>query len=77
MQQITEGVNLSAHNAAQASTLAVTASEVAARGGAVVAQVVDTMDSINASSRKINDIIGVIDSIAFQTNILALNAACW
>ena len=75
MQQITDGVNTSAHNASQASGLAVTASEVAVRGGAVVAQVVDTMDSINASSRKINDIIGVIDSIAFQTNILALNAA--
>ena len=75
MQDLTEGVNLNADNARQASQLAVSASEVAVRGGAVVAQVVDTMDAINASSRKINDIIGVIDSIAFQTNILALNAA--
>jgi methyl-accepting chemotaxis protein len=55
--------------------MAVSASDVAAKGGAVVAQVVDTMGSINNSSRKIADIIGVIDGIAFQTNILALNAA--
>ena len=75
MQALTEGVNLNADNARQASQLAVSASEVAVRGGTVVRQVVDTMDAINASSRKISDIIGVIDSIAFQTNILALNAA--
>ncbi|MFD0882231.1 methyl-accepting chemotaxis protein, partial [Variovorax dokdonensis] len=62
-------------NARQANQLAVSASEVAVRGGGVVGQVVDTMGSINASSRKIVDIIGVIDGIAFQTNILALNAA--
>ena len=55
--------------------MAVSASQVAARGGEVVAKVVDTMDSIAASSKKIVDIIGVIDSIAFQTNLLALNAA--
>src|SRR6185369_11262182 len=58
-----------------ANQLAVSASDVAAKGGQVVSQVVDTMGSINASSRKIADIISVIDGIAFQTNILALNAA--
>src|SRR5207237_226242 len=55
--------------------LAASAAEVAARGGVVVSQVVSTMNEINASSKKIGDIIGVIDGIAFQTNILALNAA--
>ena len=59
----------------QASALAETAAQVAMRGGKVVAEVVDTMEAINTSSRKIADIIGIIDSIAFQTNILALNAA--
>ena len=59
----------------QASALAETAVQVAMRGGKVVAEVVDTMEAINTSSRKIADIIGIIDSIAFQTNILALNAA--
>ena len=64
-----------ADSARQANQLASSAAEVAARGGAVVSQVVATMDDINASSKKIADIIGVIDGIAFQTNILALNAA--
>jgi methyl-accepting chemotaxis protein len=68
-------VKQNADNARQANQLAVSASEVAVRGGSVVGQVVDTMGSINASSKKIVDIIGVIDGIAFQTNILALNAA--
>src|SRR3954470_22466750 len=62
-------------NARQANQLAQSASLVAVKGGQVVSQVVDTMDSINQSSRKIVDIIAVIDGIAFQTNILALNAA--
>jgi methyl-accepting chemotaxis protein len=75
MEEMTSTVSQTADNARQASQLAAAASEVAARGGAVVAQVVDTMSSINDSSRKIADIIGVIDGIAFQTNILALNAA--
>ncbi len=75
MDQLTQTVQHSADNARQASTLAATASTVAERGGAVVRQVVTTMEDINASSRKIADIIGVIDGIAFQTNILALNAA--
>ena len=75
MQELTSGINLTAENARQANQLAQSASEVAVRGGTVVSQVVHTMDSINASSRKIGDIIGVIDGIAFQTNILALNAA--
>jgi len=75
MQQLTEGVNQSAGHARDASALAVTASGVAERAGGVVSEVVSTMDTINASSRRIADIIGVIDSIAFQTNILALNAA--
>ncbi|MDD2882404.1 MAG: methyl-accepting chemotaxis protein [Rhodoferax sp.] len=75
MDHLTQTVQLSADNARQASTLAATASTVAERGGAVVRQVVTTMEEINVSSRKIADIIGVIDSIAFQTNILALNAA--
>ena len=75
MEQLTTTVKQNADNARQASLLAVSASEVALRGGEVVSQVVDTMDSINASAKKIADIIGVIDGIAFQTNILALNAA--
>ncbi len=75
MEELTSTVRQNADNARQANQLAVSASEVAVRGGAVVAQVVDTMGSINESSRKIVDIIGVIDGIAFQTNILALNAA--
>lgn len=72
---LTETVKRNADNARQANELAVSASEIAAKGGTVVAQVVDTMSSINNSSRKIVDIISVIDGIAFQTNILALNAA--
>ena len=64
-----------ADNARQANHLAVTAQDVASKGGQLVSQVVDTMSTINGSSRKIADIIGVIDGIAFQTNILALNAA--
>ena len=75
MQQLTQSVQQSAASARQVSDLASTASRVAERGGAVVAQVVTTMDEINAASRRIADIIGTIDSIAFQTNILALNAA--
>jgi len=75
MEELTGTVRQNADNARQANALAESASEVASRGGAVVAQVVDTMASINASSKQIVDIIGVIDSIAFQTNILALNAA--
>ncbi len=75
MDHLTQTVQASADNARQASTLAATASSVAERGGAVVRQVVSTMEDINVSSRKIADIIGVIDGIAFQTNILALNAA--
>jgi len=75
MEELTSTVKQNADNARQANSLAKSASEVAIRGGAVVSEVVDTMASINASSRKIVDIIGVIDGIAFQTNILALNAA--
>ena len=75
MEELTSTVKQNADNARQANSLALTASGVAKKGGAVVAEVVSTMGSINASSRKIVDIIGVIDSIAFQTNILALNAA--
>ncbi|GAB4569200.1 MAG: MCP four helix bundle domain-containing protein [Rhizobacter sp.] len=75
MTQLTGTVQQSAASARQANQLASSAAEVAARGGSVVAQVVTTMDEINASSKKISDIIGVIDGIAFQTNILALNAA--
>ncbi|MGM9490692.1 methyl-accepting chemotaxis protein [Ideonella sp. YS5] len=75
LQQLTTNVRQSADSAAQATQLASSASQVAERGGRVVAQVVQTMDEINASSRKIADITGVIDGIAFQTNILALNAA--
>ncbi|MEP7283875.1 MAG: methyl-accepting chemotaxis protein [Rubrivivax sp.] len=75
MEQITGTVGQTADSARTADQLAASAASVAQRGGAVVAQVVATMDDINQSSRKIADIIGVIDSIAFQTNILALNAA--
>jgi len=75
MEELTSTVRRNAEHAAQANALAQTASEVSREGGRVVDQVVDTMGSINASSRKIVDIIAVIDSIAFQTNILALNAA--
>jgi methyl-accepting chemotaxis protein len=75
MEQLTGTVKQSADSARQANQLASSASSVAARGGQVVSQVVTTMDEINAASRKISDIIGVIDGIAFQTNILALNAA--
>ena len=75
MEQLTSTVRQSADAARQANQLAATASEIAVRGGSVVGQVVTTMDEINHSSKKISDIIGVIDGIAFQTNILALNAA--
>ncbi len=75
MEELTSTVKQNAANAQQANQLASAASQVAVRGGAAVTQVVQTMSAINASSRKIVDIIGVIDSIAFQTNILALNAA--
>jgi methyl-accepting chemotaxis protein len=75
MEELTGTVKQNADNARQANQLAQSASEVAVKGGAVVGQVVDTMAGINASSRKIVDIISVIDGIAFQTNILALNAA--
>ena len=75
MEQLTATVKQNADHARQANELAQSAADVAGKGGAVVAQVVDTMGSINASSQKISDIIGVIDGIAFQTNILALNAA--
>ncbi|WP_420476732.1 methyl-accepting chemotaxis protein [Noviherbaspirillum sp. ST9] len=75
MEELTSTVKHNADNAAQANKLATTASEVAVKGGTVVSQVVETMGSINESAKKIVDIIGVIDGIAFQTNILALNAA--
>ena len=75
MEELTGAVKQNAENAGQANQLAASASEIAIKGKAVVSQVVDTMNSINVSSKKIVDIIGVIDSIAFQTNILALNAA--
>jgi methyl-accepting chemotaxis protein len=75
MEELTSTVKQNADNARQANQLAATASSVAIKGGSVVSQVVDTMESINASSKKIVDIISVIDGIAFQTNILALNAA--
>ncbi|KQO14803.1 methyl-accepting chemotaxis protein [Acidovorax sp. Leaf78] len=75
MEMLTSTVQQSAQSSRQASDFASSAAEVAARGGAVVSQVVTTMDQITTSSRKIADITGVIDSIAFQTNILALNAA--
>lgn len=75
MLKLTQTVKLNADNAQQASQLAVSASEIATHGGSVVEKVIDTMGSIDASSRKIVEIIAVIDGIAFQTNILALNAA--
>ncbi|NMM29127.1 MAG: HAMP domain-containing protein [Glaciimonas sp.] len=75
MAELTSTVKQNADNAGQANQLALSASEVASKGGALVSQVVDTMGSINASAHKISDIISVIDGIAFQTNILALNAA--
>ncbi|MET3105581.1 methyl-accepting chemotaxis protein [Oxalobacteraceae bacterium GrIS 2.11] len=75
MTELTSTVKQNAGNAKQANQLALSASEVAVKGGAVVARVVDTMESITSSAKKIVDIIGVIDGIAFQTNILALNAA--
>jgi methyl-accepting chemotaxis protein len=75
MEQLTGTVKQNSDHAYQANQLALSASEVAVKGGAVVNEVVQTMASINESSKKIVDIIGVIDSIAFQTNILALNAA--
>jgi methyl-accepting chemotaxis protein len=75
MKTLTEAVQQNAQNARQANQLAQAASSVAADGGAVVSRVVTTMGSIDASSKKIVDIIGAIDGIAFQTNILALNAA--
>jgi methyl-accepting chemotaxis protein len=75
MEALTGTVRQNADNARQANELALSASSVASRGGAVVAQVVQTMDAINQASRQIVDIISVIDGIAFQTNILALNAA--
>jgi methyl-accepting chemotaxis protein-1 (serine sensor receptor) len=75
MHHVTGTVKHSADSARLANQLASNAAEVAARGGQVVSQVVSTMDEINTSSKKISDIIGVIDGIAFQTNILALNAA--
>jgi len=75
MEELTGTVKQNADNARQANQLAVLASEVAVRGGAVVGQVVATMDSIHDSSRRVANIISVIDGIAFQTNILALNAA--
>ena len=75
MQELAGTVKHNFDSGKHANELAESAAQVAAKGGAVVAQVVDTMEAINASSRKIADIIGVIDGIAFQTNILALNAA--
>jgi methyl-accepting chemotaxis protein len=75
MEELTTTVRQNADNARQANQLALTASEVATKGGAVVSEVVTTMGAINASASRIADIIGVIDGIAFQTNILALNAA--
>ena len=75
MEQLSSTVRQNADSARQANQLAESASTVATQGGEVVAQVVTTMHDINAASRKIADIIGVIDGIAFQTNILALNAA--
>jgi methyl-accepting chemotaxis protein len=75
MEELTSTVKQNADNARQANQLSLSASSVAVKGGDVVAQVVDTMGSIKSSSSKIVDIIGVIDGIAFQTNILALNAA--
>jgi methyl-accepting chemotaxis protein len=75
MEELTATVRQNAENAKQANQLAAGARDVATSGGAVVAQVVETMAAISGSSRKMDEIIGVIDGIAFQTNILALNAA--
>ncbi|MFN9122170.1 MAG: methyl-accepting chemotaxis protein [bacterium] len=75
MEELTSTVKQNSENAKQANQLAIGASEVAVRGGSVVGEVVRTMDEITTASKKISDIIGVIDGIAFQTNILALNAA--
>ena len=75
MEELTSTVKQTSDSAQTANQMATSAAEVAARGGQVVAQVVSTMQDINASSNKISEIIGVIDGIAFQTNILALNAA--
>ncbi|QBE65190.1 methyl-accepting chemotaxis protein [Pseudoduganella lutea] len=75
LEELTSTVRQNADNARQANTMAVSASQVAQQGGQIVARVIDTMGAITTSSRKIEDIIAVIDSIAFQTNILALNAA--
>ena len=75
MEALTSTVKQTSDSAQTANPMATSAAEVAARGGEVVSQVVSTMQDINASSKKISDIIGVIDGIAFQTNILALNAA--
>jgi len=75
MEELTSTVKQNADNSRQANQLAVAASSVAVKGGTVVSEVVNTMGEINTSSKKIVDIIGVIDGIAFQTNILALNAA--
>jgi len=75
MEELTSTVKQNADNAREANNLAQTASQVAGRGGETVGRVVQTMDAITDSSKKISDIIGVIDGIAFQTNILALNAA--
>ncbi len=75
MEELTSTVKQNADNSKQANQLVVSASDIALKGGQVVGQVIDTMGSIQESSRKIVDIIGVIDGIAFQTNILALNAA--
>jgi methyl-accepting chemotaxis protein len=75
MEELTATVRQSAESAAQANQLAASAGDVARRGGAVVAQVVTTMEEINEGAKRIADITGIIDGIAFQTNILALNAA--
>lgn len=75
MEQLTSTVNQNADNARQATQIAVQATQVAQRGSGVVSKVIETMDGINASSNEIANIVGIIESIAFQTNILALNAA--
>ena len=75
MEELTSTVKFNAENAREANALAINAAQIASRGGDVVGEVVNTMGSINDSSRKIVEIIAVIDGIAFQTNILALNAA--
>lgn len=75
MEELTGTVKLNAENAEQANGLAAQASKIASQGGEVIGEVVDTMTQINDSAQEISDIIGVIDGIAFQTNILALNAA--